>query len=194
MATPRLFSSGGFHLPGEFMEKKVALYDLTEDMKSLEQLMAMDHGEVTPEFEALQKEVTDAISLKVDGYIGFSRMLEDEVEAGKKRIKELTVFVTARENSIARLKEYALMSLTNAGEMSFKGEFGQISRRKPTKVLEILDEKKVPLNFVTFDRITKIDKTAIKKAIVAGEEIDGCHLINGKASVQFKRKSVKGDS
>lgn len=174
-------------------ERKVVLYDLSNEMKSLEQLLQMDGGEMTPEFKALHDEVTQSISLKVDGYLGYIRMLEDDISIADNRIKDLRGFIEVRKNRIQRMKDYALAALDNAGENSFRGELGQISKRKGQPTVEILDESKLPLDFVTFEKTTKIDKQGLKKALQAEGEIPGCKLNEAKYSVQFKRKSVKGE-
>ena len=173
-------------------EKKVVLYDLCQELKALDELLIMEKGECSEEYEALEKEVIESLSLKVDGYIGYTSSLSDEIVAAKRRITELKTFVSVRENSIERLKGYALSALEASGKDKFVGEFGEISTRKPVKVLEIRpgSENNIPLEFISSNMVTSIDKASLKKYLKSGEKIEGCSLVDGKKSIQFKNKSL----
>ena len=171
--------------------KKVVLYDLTLEIRALDDLLKMDEGEITKEFELLEKEVIESLSLKVDSYIGFTSMLEDEIQAAARRIKELNHFVSVRENSIERLKKYALMALEAAKVKKFTGQFGEISTRKPTKVLKINEIKYIPLEFIINKVTSTVDSKALKTYLTSGLNVDGCELVDGKKSVSFKIKSLK---
>ena len=171
--------------------KKVVLYDLATEMNALDELLKMDGGEITKEREELEKELLETISLKVDAYIGYTSNLEDEILAAEKRVAQLKVFISVRENAITRIKAYALRALENAKVMKFKGQFGEISTRKPTKVLKINDEKNIPINFLITKRETKIDGKGLKSYLISGKKVEGCEIVDGKKSISFKVKALK---
>ena len=79
--------------------------------------------------------------------------------------------------------------LVRMGKDKIVGEMGQISTRKPAKVIHIEDENLIPEDFASYTRV--IDRSKVKDALKNGEEISGASLIDGKKSIQFKMKGVK---
>lgn len=89
---------------------------------------------------------------------------------------EEAAFKTRKEkarNKVEKLKEW----LANAcdGEKFATGKC-EISFRKSESV-EVVDINKIPAEFIRTKTTETADKTAIKKAIKSGQEVDGCSLV-----------------
>lgn len=170
----------------------LSLYGITEELNALQELIALEHGELTPEIEEMTLRVYEMVEKKTDNIVGFHDFLVDEIALADERIKQLTDFKKIRKNAIERLKGFAADAMDNAGTKVFKGSLKQISEKKPTKVLQILDEKKIPVQFLDQKTVITIDKTKLKNAIKNNEiEIEGVSLVDGKRSIQFKNKTLK---
>ena len=79
----------------------------------------------------------------------------------------------AAKNKVEDLKQYLTAALNGQKFKTIKCEIG-FSRSTKT---EVFDLEKVPREFVTEEVTYKPDRNAIKDAIKAGQEIDGCRLI-----------------
>ena len=173
-------------------QKNLALFGIAQELTALNDLIAQDGGEITPEIEALQKEVFDIMENKTDNFVGFITMMESEIVAADSRIDALKAFKTSRKNAIERSKLYAADCLRTADKTSFRGPMSEIKMRKPTKVLNIIDEDKVPIKFLEMiPATTKVKNADLLKAVKNGEISESIAVVvDGKVSVSFKLKTV----
>ena len=102
-------------------------------------------------------------------------------------IKNREALIDSMKNEMARLKDRVLtLEKQNENTKLFldnvlagrKFETARIkcTYRKSTAV-DIADEKLVPAEYVTTKTTTSCDKTAIKAALVAGQVVPGCNLV-----------------
>jgi predicted transcriptional regulator len=134
------------------------------------------------ELKALQAE-------KRDGCGAFLKNEIAELNAIKDEIEKLTARKKIKENRIERLKKYladdlaAEISETNKNP-KFESSRVSLSLRSSESV-EIMDDLAIPAEFMKIKTTTEPDKTAIKKAIKAGESVSGAVLIT-KNNLQIK--------
>ena len=88
------------------------------------------------------------------------------------------------EKRVERLKDLLASSMLSVGCDKVETARTKISFRKSTQV-QIDDEASLPPDFVTTTVTTKPDKTAIKKAIQAGQAIAGAVLVENQ-NLQIK--------
>lgn len=111
---------------------------------------------------------------KLESYCKVIRQLEADAEmlkAEKDRIdkKKKTV-----DNSVLRMKKAVTDFLKAQGTK--KASAGTFSVALSTsKAVNILDESKIPARFLV-EQAPKIDKSAIRKEMMEGAEIEGCEL------------------
>ncbi len=74
--------------------------------------------------------------------------------------------------------------MQDTDKVKFKTDLHSFSLRNSTKTV-IDDEKLIPSTYKTEVTTYKVDKTSIKKDILAGEVIEGVHLEENK-SLQIK--------
>lgn len=164
------------------------LFNITKEFQALEELLALDGGEITETHEELEKYISHLLTEKTDNYVEFVQKLEAEIDMAADRLRKIQAFKKARENAIERLKNYAHDCLENLGKTKITGDFGSISIRKPSQVLLIENDREVPEEFCHYER--KIDTVKLKAAL-KHEAIEGARLIEGKKSVMIKLKGVE---
>ena len=139
--------------------------------------VAEETGEIIEEgpqdLEQLQmerKQKLEAIALYIKNLEAITTAIKAEKEALTERIKD-------KEAKIERLKEYMTYSMTAAGEDGLETGKVAVSFRK-SKAVIIDDEDKIDSAFIKETvKVTKSpDKTAIKKAIDAGQSVYGAHI------------------
>jgi hypothetical protein len=166
------------------------LYQITTEFNALEEMLLLDGGEISPDYELLEKEIENLLISKTDNFVSFVQKLEDEIELSQKHIKRIQEFKKVRETAIETLRKYATSCMDKIGKPKIGGTFGEISICKPVQVLLIESEDKVPVQFTRVK--VEVDKTKIKEALKNGEQIEGCSLVDGKRLASFKMKSIKG--
>jgi len=167
---------------------KLNLYNITEEFNALEEMLIEDGGEITETHDQLAGMVRGLLTQKTDNFVSFVQKLEDEAELASQHIKRLQAYKKARENAVERLKEYAGFCLDEIGENKIKGTLGEIAIRKPSMIVEVLDESLVDAMYLKTK--VEINKAAIKEALKSGLEVSGAKMSEGKRSIQFKIKSV----
>ncbi len=154
-----------------------------------EYLEAFDHLEVDEETgEILNFEAVDALA----------GTFEEKAESVACYIKNLDAFAgdlkaeeanlaerrKSAEKRVENLKKYLTSCLDAVGRDKVETAKVRVSFRKSVSV-SIDDEQAVPADFIVETVSTKPDKTAIKKAIQAGQEIAGASLVENR-NIQIK--------
>lgn len=88
------------------------------------------------------------------------------------------------ENQVNNLKNYLQNSMLSSGESKFETSRCKISFRK-SEVVDIADVSKLPEKYIEQVIDYKANKADIKKALKAGEVIEGASLIE-KQNIQIK--------
>ncbi|MGN0533001.1 MAG: siphovirus Gp157 family protein [Eubacterium sp.] len=135
-------------------------------------------------FEELLARYEGERSVKIENIALFIKNLDAESEAIKVEEKRLADRRKAKEKKAKYLKEYLTNSLTQSGETKFESAKCALSFRK--SVVTVVDDiSALPKQYVTEVVDYVPDKTAIKKALQAGEEITGAKL-EEKQNLQIK--------
>lgn len=154
-----------------------------------EYLEAFDHLEIDEETgEILNFESVDALA----------GTFEEKAESVACYIKNLDAFAgdlkaeeanlaerrKSAEKRVENMKKYLTSCLDAVGRDKVETAKVRVSFRKSVSV-SIDDEQALPADFVVETVSTKPDKTAIKKAIQAGQEIAGASLVENR-NIQIK--------
>ena len=145
--------------------------NLFEINKAILDCLDMETGEVI-DVEALdalmleREEKMENIALWIKNLLSDAAAYKAEKESFADREKK----ATAKAES---LKRYLTAALDG---QKFKTTRCEVGFSKSVKT-EVFDLEKVPREFVTEEVTLKPDKNAIKDAIKAGQEIDGCRLV-----------------
>lgn len=151
-----------------------SIYELN---KNYMELTAMLEAAETPEeVEAIQNtlEMIDlSIEEKIENTAKYMVNVESDIQGLKTEIDRLTKIKKAKENAVERLKnnvEYAMKQkgIEKLEVGTFKAYY------KKSESVEITNLDVIPADYTRVE--IKADKVAIKKAIKAGEVIDGAHI------------------
>lgn len=127
--------------------------------------------------EIIDAEALDALLMqkdeKLEGIACWIKNLQSDALAYKAEKDAFAARQKAAENKVESLKRYLAEALQG---QKFSTAKCAVSFRKSEKV-DIPDESIVPMAFMKEKITYEPDKTAIKAAIKAGQEISGCKLI-----------------
>jgi hypothetical protein len=144
--------------------------NLFEIDSALQQCFDAETGEI------LNPESLEALSMereqKIENIALWIKDLEAEAQALKAEKQAFEERQKAAERKAASLKKYLLSAL---GGENFKTIKAAVTFRKSQKV-EVPDVYKLNENFVRYSEPTA-DKAAIKKAIQAGQTVEGATLV-----------------
>lgn len=160
------------------------LYELTND---LVELMEVEEFEGN---EEIRQQVIEQIESMIDGkaenIIKIIKNYEADIEVLKQEEKRLANNRKIKENKVKRLKEYTRECLEKVGKKKVETSIGNISLRKSSASLRILDDSLIPSSYKETVETIKIDNSRIKSDLKAGLEIEGAVLEEGNYSLQIK--------
>lgn len=165
--------------------KKPTLWDISEEIKAFEDLIILDEGEISLSHEELEKEMLQLLNSKADGCYEYVESMKGMIKLAREKKAKITDYITSMTNTLERFNSYMIACLSNSHQDKFTGEFYEIKLRKPSKVLSITNENKIPLEFFS-QPDPVIDKTALKNAYKNGSiEAKGFEMVDGKQSLQL---------
>ena len=133
--------------------------------------------------------ISSALAEKTDQVAYFHESLENYVSLLEAKISELQERKKQVESKIERFDEYVLNCMAINGRDSFEGSLCKIKKRKPSLAVEIVDETKIPIEFIKIpEPKPTIMKAEISKLLKQGEVIEGARLVEGKISIMYSIK------
>lgn len=158
------------------------LYQLANDYKQLATLQ--DNEDIPDEvIRDTLESLTGEIQAKAVNVVKFTRNLESTADA----IEEAAKAMQARANRIRRrtdaIREYLLRNMIATDITKIECDEFVIAVRDNPPAVKFVNETDIPARFMVQQPVPppKPDKTAIKKAIQAGEAVAGCWLEQGKS-------------
>ena len=148
------------------------LFNIDAELYEVYNEIENNGGEMTPELEATL-EITEAERLtKGEGYVYVIKQLRSQSDMIKSEIKRLQELAKRYENSADKLSDTLLQSVVAHGQI--KTALVTISTRK-SKSVSITDESLLGAEFMRIK--TEPNKTAIKEALEAGQEVQGALIV-----------------
>lgn len=169
-------------------EKTLSLYGLSHEYVELYNALIEtadeETGEVDIDISKALEQVQGAFEEKAIATATVYRAMgnySDEIDKEIKRLQALKKHVDGEQRRIA---DYLTEACERTGTVSLKGVYANITFRKSEQTV-IDDESILPVDYV-IEKITySPDKTKIKAAIKAGQEVQGAH-IEVKNNIQIK--------
>lgn len=163
------------------------LYELTQNYRNLESLLdnlGEQEGLTVEMIHGALGQVEDDINTKIENTCKVIKEIEaDSIGIGEE-IKRLSALKKQKENAVKKLKEYVEFEMNGIGLNKVEGKLFKISFRK-SKVVKVLDETKIPKEFIKVKTTESISKTDLGKALKNGEIIEGAELVENK-TLQIK--------
>lgn len=160
------------------------LRELTHDQEAI--LAQVESGDftlddVSDHLELLESERNQ----KIENYLHVINRLEAKLKSKTDEIKRIEILRDANFNALDRVKSWLLMSMQDGEKHEF--DLFKVSRVKGREVVNILDDKKVPVKYSTHKPESwHIDKREVLKALKAGAQIDGAEITTGNPSLRIK--------
>jgi hypothetical protein len=168
---------------------EMTLFAIEQELKALFEDVSSDVELPDEEKQIQLSKLNAALTQKTDQVAAFRESLCAFVEYLNQKIDEMETRKKQYENKIARFDDYVLNCLSIQEKKELVGNLYKISKRKPSQVVEIYDESKIPIEFVKIpEPKPTIMKAEIAKAIKQGEIVDGARLVDGKTTVTYKLK------
>ncbi len=155
------------------------LYNISSDLK---QALA-SYTENSEETQNIS-ELVNMLNNKTESCVEYLKLLQDKSDLAKKRINELKEYKDIQDRKIENFKNYILMCLEFSGVEKIENGLSKIQIQKPRKKVNIIDESKLPIQFLEYS--PKVKKSELKKALELGELIDGAELVDGNKSLKIK--------
>lgn len=146
------------------------LYELTELYTNLMDLDLEDE-----DVQQALGDIDEKIEIKADNIAKLIRGLEGQKDVCKAEEERIYKRRKSIENRISDLKAYLQKTMIATDKRKFKTNLFSFNIQKNKASLKILDEEKVPEEYVEYDR--KVLKDKLKKAITEGLEVDYAELI-----------------
>lgn len=151
-----------------------SIYELNKDYAELSAML--EAAETSEEIEAIQNtlEMLDcSIEEKIENTAMYMVNVESDIQGLKNEIDRLTKIKKAKENAVERLKNNVEYAMKQKGLDALTVGTFKAGYRKSESV-EIINLDIIPADFTKVE--IKADKTAIKKAIKAGETVEGAEI------------------
>lgn len=152
------------------------LYELTDSYLKVLELIEAGEENLDDTLES----INDTIEVKAENYAKIIRNLEGNVNMLKAEIERLNNRKKSIEGNVDRLKENLKQSMILTGKEKIKTGLFNITVANNPVALNVFDESKIPENFFTYETIKKMDKSAIKDLLKAGQVIEGAELTQGR--------------
>ena len=166
------------------------LYEITSEMRALDVVLLScideETGEVKDDgvIDILEQELKLQLQTKGAGIIKSFKNSEAMLNGVDEEIKRLQALKKSISNQINSRKEYIVRNMEMMGITKIETELGNLSLRK-SKSVNIYDESLIDKKFIEIETKEKISKTEIKKAIEAGENVQGANIVE-KNSLNIK--------
>lgn len=121
----------------------------------------------------------DELQEKGENCIKYLDSVQDKIDAAKANKKKLDAYIKTLENRKKRVEKACIYALDTLQVKSIMTGWGEMKIKKNPPSVVIDDLTAIPSEYVTTKIDLVPDKTAIKKAIKAGEEVPGAHLEQG---------------
>lgn len=155
------------------------LYEMTEDMKDLDRILASGTDEEAEEYtKCLISVLEKEIETKAENIIKLIKNKEAIREARKSEIKALQEMNARDEKQIENLKKYTKECIESLGKKRIETVLGNLTVRKAQPVVKVLDATKLPEEYLIRKTTTNADKVKIKEHFKdTGEILDGIEIV-----------------
>ncbi len=152
-----------------------SIYDINKAFQSLVDMVA-DGDLSQDDFQQALMELEQSKVEKCGNAICYLNMLKHGIEDMKSEEKRINTMRKALENRAKNLENAFAYVLKNMGDSEVITKYGMMKVRKNPPSVIIDDIAKIPTQYQHQKIEVTIDKVAIKKAINAGEKVDGAHI------------------
>ncbi|MHA3065614.1 siphovirus Gp157 family protein [Lacticaseibacillus saniviri] len=156
------------------------LYNLTANYDKLLQLM--QDGDIDPQaLSDTLASIDDAIEDKADGYAKIIADLKGQSDVIKAESQRLRERAQSIDNNIKWLKKRLQDAMEQTGKTKFKTPYFSFGIQNNPPSVDLVDETKLPVSYLTHVDEWYPDKAKIKEALKGGKEVPGAILKQGQS-------------
>lgn len=126
-------------------------------------------------FEAIEGDFEQ----KVISVAAYAKQLDAEAAAIKAAMERMEKRRKALENRSGYLKDYIKICMVQMGKKKVSHPWFNLTIQKNPPSVTVYDEAALPFEYVAEVITSKVDKAAIKAALLEGVEVSGAKLSNG---------------
>ncbi|EEY10687.1 siphovirus Gp157 family protein [Mannheimia haemolytica serotype A2 str. OVINE] len=159
------------------------LYEINENYRNIADLLSNPEFFENPDIIGALEAVEDEFNNKAVNTVKAIKIAEGDIETIDNEIKRLQTMKKVRQNALDRVKDYLKRNMAQTGIFKIKSPLFKISYAERKNAAVELDEDLFLANNLNQDLVSvKItpSKTAIKKALEAGEQIIGARLVDSQ--------------
>lgn len=168
---------------------EMKLYDYSEQYQNLLSLVDNEDGYTYEDLKDTLDSIAEAAEDKIANTGKVLRRLNDELLIIDNREKEIKELKAKKKRDIENLKEYLLINMTQLDKKKVQTPTITVSTRN-SKAMNIIDESKLPEEFIKTEIKTSPKKADLKKyyeslSVEEQEKIDYAEIVVNK-SIQIK--------
>ena len=160
------------------------IYQIQNEYLLLVNQIIENGGEITPQQELNLQITRDQLQDKGTNYAFVIKKLDAECDIIDAEIKRLTELKKVRQNACERLKSNISHAMQIFEVDKIESPLIKLSFRKSQSV-NVADVNSLPNEYKTIKVTESADKIKIKQALLTGEVIEGCEIVNNN-NLQIK--------
>ena len=160
------------------------IYQIQNEYLLLINQIIENGGEVTPQQELNLQITRDQLQDKGTNYAFVIKKLDAECDIIDAEIKRLSELKKVRQNACERLKANISHAMQTFEVDKIESPLIKLSFRKSQSV-NVADVNSLPNKYKTIKVTEQADKMKIKQALLNGEVIEGCEIVNNN-NLQIK--------
>ena len=158
------------------------LYEITGALKSLSSETDVDDQALSDTLESIEHDFNE----KANNILALTNNWNSDLLAVDEEIKRLSNKKKVITGSIGRLKEYLRHNMERSGIKKIESPIFSASIKMGRDIVNIIDESKLPDDYVSVKTSITPDKRALLKALKEGVDIPGAELTKSKSSILIK--------
>lgn len=171
----------------------INLYELTQDMKELEELITVENEEnATEQFKKALEIVKDQVEKKSDNIISLMLNIESDINSIDSEVKRLQALKESKKNQYDRLKNWIKVCMQENEVKSIKTAKGNITIRAGVPSVIVDDINALDDKYKRSKTTVEADKTLIKEHFnETGEILEGVTIKVEPTILMPKLKKAK---
>jgi hypothetical protein len=163
-----------------------SLIAIANSVQSFEDRIAKNEGEITEADEALLEQIKSDLQEKTTGVKAWLYKMQGDAETLLSIAKRYNDEANRVNKKLEKFEEYIIACMDKMEVIEIGGA-DKIKIKKPSQIIEIVNEDEIPLEY--FETRTKTEtiilKQQIKDALKEGKQIAGAKLSFGKRSLKY---------
>jgi len=162
------------------------LYQLTDEFRAIENMIAENEGEVSEAEIMAMNEIKKDFENKAESIAKMIQNLKGEYSAVKAEAKRLACRAKSLDNNIERWKKYIKGEMTAIGVKKIEGETLSLTLKNIRDTVDVIDENQVPDSFKEKIVVFRVDRKSCLEAYKSGVPVPGIKVLENNKSLTIR--------